>query len=51
MNLNFVGDSIIGRDVNIEAGAILANHFNDRTGIPHDKLLIPADGETINLGK
>ena len=29
-HFNFVGDSIIGHDVNIEAGAILANHFNER---------------------
>lgn len=30
-HFNFVGDSIIGHDVNIEAGAVLANHFNERT--------------------
>lgn len=29
-HFNFVGDSIIGKNVNIEAGAILANHFNER---------------------
>lgn len=29
-HLNYVGNSIIGRDVNIEAGAVLANHFNER---------------------
>ena len=29
-HFNFVGDSIIGQDVNIEAGAILANHYNER---------------------
>lgn len=29
-HFNFVGDSIVGRDVNIEAGAIVANHFNER---------------------
>jgi NDP-sugar pyrophosphorylase family protein len=28
-HLNFVGDSIIGADVNIEAGAIIANHRNE----------------------
>jgi NDP-sugar pyrophosphorylase family protein len=27
---NYVGDSIIGHDVNLEAGAVLANHFNER---------------------
>lgn len=29
-HFNFVGDSIVCRKVNIEAGAILANHFNER---------------------
>lgn len=29
-HFNFVGDSIIGRDVNIEAGAIVTNHYNER---------------------
>lgn len=29
-HFNFVGDSIIGQNVNIEAGAILANHYNER---------------------
>ena len=27
---NYVGDSIVGQDVNLEAGAVLANHFNER---------------------
>jgi len=31
-HLNFVGNSIIGRNVNIEAGAILANYRNERDG-------------------
>jgi len=29
-HFNFVGDSIIGSDVNLEAGAVVANHHNDR---------------------
>lgn len=29
-HLNFIGDSIIGRNVNIEAGAVLANYRNER---------------------
>ena len=29
-HFNFVGDSIVGARVNIEAGAIFANHHNDR---------------------
>jgi NDP-sugar pyrophosphorylase family protein len=27
---NYVGDSIVGADVNLEAGVVLANHFNER---------------------
>ncbi len=29
-HFNFIGDSIIGSNVNIEAGAITANHYNER---------------------
>jgi NDP-sugar pyrophosphorylase family protein len=29
-HFNFVGNSIIGANVNIEAGAVVANHFNER---------------------
>lgn len=29
-HFNFIGDSIIGSNVNFEAGAITANHFNER---------------------
>jgi NDP-sugar pyrophosphorylase family protein len=29
-HFNFTGDSIIGSGVNLEAGAIIANHFNER---------------------
>ena len=31
-HLNYVGNSIIGEDVNLEAGSIAANHFNEREG-------------------
>ncbi|MEI9921166.1 MAG: DapH/DapD/GlmU-related protein [Bacteroidota bacterium] len=30
-HFNFVGDSILGSNVNMEAGSIVANHFNERT--------------------
>lgn len=30
-HFNFVGDSIIGSHVNMEAGAVIANHYNERT--------------------
>lgn len=29
-HFNFIGDCIIGSDVNFEAGAVTANHFNER---------------------
>ena len=29
-HFNFIGDSIIGSNVNFEAGAVTANHFNER---------------------
>jgi UDP-N-acetylglucosamine diphosphorylase / glucose-1-phosphate thymidylyltransferase / UDP-N-acetylgalactosamine diphosphorylase / glucosamine-1-phosphate N-acetyltransferase / galactosamine-1-phosphate N-acetyltransferase len=30
-HFNFIGDSIIGGNVNFEAGAVTANHYNERT--------------------
>lgn len=29
-HFNFVGDSVLGADVNMEAGAVIANHWNER---------------------
>jgi NDP-sugar pyrophosphorylase family protein len=29
-HLNYIGNSLIGEDVNFEAGSVLANHFNER---------------------
>lgn len=29
-HFNFIGDSIIGSNVNLEAGSIIANHYNER---------------------
>ncbi len=46
-HFNFVGDSVVGEDVNIEAGAILANHFNER----EDKeIVVRAGGRLIRTG-
>jgi bifunctional N-acetylglucosamine-1-phosphate-uridyltransferase/glucosamine-1-phosphate-acetyltransferase GlmU-like protein len=42
-HFNFVGDSVIGRDVNIEAGAIVANYRNERA----DKEIVCFDGERV----
>jgi NDP-sugar pyrophosphorylase family protein len=30
-HFNFIGDSIVGKNVNFEAGSIIANHYNERT--------------------
>jgi NDP-sugar pyrophosphorylase family protein len=29
-HFNYIGDSIIGKNVNFEAGSITANHYNER---------------------
>lgn len=44
---NYVGDSIVGAGVNLEAGAVLANHFNERA----DKsVLVLLDGNVRPTG-
>ena len=44
---NFIGDSLIGEGVNVEAGAISANHFNERT----DKnIFVLSEGKVIATG-
>jgi NDP-sugar pyrophosphorylase family protein len=46
-HLNYVGNSIIGEDVNLEAGAVLANHFNER----EDKnIVVLIDGRRVSTG-
>lgn len=46
-HFNFIGDSIIGHDVNIEAGAILCNHYNERED---DTVFVHVDGQRISTG-
>lgn len=46
-HLNFVGDSIIGSDVNIEAGAMVANYRNE---LDDKAIRIEHDGRTIDTG-
>ena len=46
-HMNFVGDSIIGADVNIEAGAIIANHRNEWEG---RNIRIVYHGQVIDTG-
>jgi UDP-N-acetylglucosamine diphosphorylase / glucose-1-phosphate thymidylyltransferase / UDP-N-acetylgalactosamine diphosphorylase / glucosamine-1-phosphate N-acetyltransferase / galactosamine-1-phosphate N-acetyltransferase len=46
-HFNFVGDSIVGSYVNMEAGSVVANHFNERK----DKVIkILSDNEIISTG-
>jgi bifunctional N-acetylglucosamine-1-phosphate-uridyltransferase/glucosamine-1-phosphate-acetyltransferase GlmU-like protein len=42
-HFNFVGDSFIGANVNMEAGSVIANHYNER----EDKLIRVADRELV----
>ena len=46
-HFNFVSDSIIGREVNIEAGVILCNHYNERED---DTVYVHVDGRRISTG-
>jgi NDP-sugar pyrophosphorylase family protein len=46
-HFNFVGDSIVGRGVNLEAGAIIANHYNERKNKAIDVLV---SGERVSTG-
>lgn len=46
-HFNYIGNSIIGSNVNFEAGAVAANHFNER----EDKIIsVVIDGKLINTG-
>lgn len=46
-HLNYVGDSIVGSNVNIEGGAVVANHYNER----EDKeIAVFVDNELIKTG-
>ena len=46
-HFNFIGDSIIGNEVNFEAGALTANHYNERK----DKMIkVNIDGKSKPTG-
>jgi NDP-sugar pyrophosphorylase family protein len=46
-HFNFVGDSVLGSNINMEAGAIIANHFNERS----DKMItVKTDHREIETG-
>ena len=44
-HFNFIGDSIIGSNVNFEAGSITANHFNERK---NKEIFVKINDEIIN---
>lgn len=46
-HFNFIGDSIVGSQVNFEAGAILANHYNERED---KRIFIQDQGRSIDTG-
>lgn len=46
-HLNFVGDSILGEGVNVEAGAMIANYRNEKTD---KRIRIRLDGGVIDTG-
>jgi len=46
-HFNFIGDSIIGSNVNFEAGSVTANHYNERTG---KQITVLYNGELVSTG-
>jgi UDP-N-acetylglucosamine diphosphorylase / glucose-1-phosphate thymidylyltransferase / UDP-N-acetylgalactosamine diphosphorylase / glucosamine-1-phosphate N-acetyltransferase / galactosamine-1-phosphate N-acetyltransferase len=46
-HFNFIGDSLIGHRVNFEAGAIIANHFNERE---NKMISVMLDGQRVETG-
>lgn len=46
-HLNFVGDSVLGADVNVEAGAMIANYRNERAD---KRIRIRLDANEIDTG-
>jgi NDP-sugar pyrophosphorylase family protein len=46
-HFNFVGDSILGTNVNLEAGAIIANHYNERTD---KEISVLINGKLVKTG-
>lgn len=45
-HFNFIGDSLIGEDVNFEAGSVIANYFNES----EKKIELLIDGKLIKTG-
>lgn len=47
-HFNYVGNSIIGRNVNFEAGSIAANHYNERVS---KRIFVLYQSEVIDTGE
>ncbi|TNJ46031.1 LpxA family transferase [Tamlana fucoidanivorans] len=46
-HLNYIGDSIIGQNVNFEAGSVAANHYNEKQ---NQNILVKIENDLINTG-
>ena len=46
-HLNYVGDSLIGAHSNLEAGAVIANHYNERAD---KEITVVIEGRTVRTG-
>ena len=46
-HLCFVGDSLVGSDVNLEAGVVVANHWNERA---EQEITVRVGGRSIQTG-
>jgi NDP-sugar pyrophosphorylase family protein len=46
-HLSFVGDSLVGSDVNLEAGVVVANHWNER---PEQRITVRLGGQSVQTG-
>ena len=46
-HFNYIGNSIIGRNVNFEAGSIAANHYNERED---KRICVSFNNQTIDTG-
>jgi UDP-N-acetylglucosamine diphosphorylase / glucose-1-phosphate thymidylyltransferase / UDP-N-acetylgalactosamine diphosphorylase / glucosamine-1-phosphate N-acetyltransferase / galactosamine-1-phosphate N-acetyltransferase len=46
-HFNYIGDSVVGSHVNFEAGAVIANHHNDRTD---KRIFVMYEGRMTDTG-
>jgi NDP-sugar pyrophosphorylase family protein len=46
-HFNFIGDSLLGSHINLEAGAVIANHFNERK---NKEISVCVNGITYRTG-